>query len=49
DLSDKDTWLASKQMNPHPDAKPDLFDERNQKKPAYYGVLEALREAATKN
>jgi len=49
DLSDKDTWLANKQMNPHTDAKPDLFDASNQKKPAYYGVLEALRERAAKN
>jgi endo-1,4-beta-xylanase len=46
DMSDKDTWLARKKMNPHPDAKPDLFDETYQKKPAYYGVLEALKEKA---
>jgi endo-1,4-beta-xylanase len=49
DLSDRDTWLANKQMNPHPDAKPDLFDANDQKKPAYYGVLEALRERASRN
>lgn len=49
DLSDKDTWLANKQMNPHPDAKPDLFDENHNKKPAYYGVLEALKERAARN
>jgi endo-1,4-beta-xylanase len=49
DLSDKDTWLANKQMNPHPDAKPDLFDDSLQKKPAYYGVLEALKERAARN
>ncbi len=44
DMSDKDTWLARKKMDPHPDAKPDLFDANYQKKPAYYGVLEALKE-----
>jgi len=49
DLSDKDTWLATKRRNPHPDAKPDLFDENHGKKPAYYGVLEALKERAAKN
>lgn len=49
DLSDKDTWLARKQMNPHPDAKPVLFDSGYKKKPAYYGVLDALRERAKAN
>jgi endo-1,4-beta-xylanase len=49
DLSDRDTWLATKQMNPHPDAKPDLFDANDKKKPAYYGVLEALKERAARN
>lgn len=49
DLSDKDTWLATKRRNPHPDAKPDLFDANDNKKPAYYGVLEALKERAARN
>ena len=49
DLSDKDTWLVAKKRNPRPDAKPDLFDESGQKKPAYYGVLEALKERAARN
>jgi len=49
DLSDKDTWLANKKRNAIPDAKPDLFDEAHQKKPAYYGVLEALKERVGKN
>jgi hypothetical protein len=31
-------------MNPHPDAKPLLFDEEYRKKPAYFGVLQALQE-----
>jgi len=48
DLSDKDTWLANKKRNAIPDAKPDLFDEAHQKKPAYYGVLEALKERVAK-
>lgn len=49
DLSDKDTWLSHKQRNALTDPKPDLFDENFEKKPAYYGVLEALRERAARN
>lgn len=49
DLSDKDTWLSHKLKNALVDPKPDLFDENFEKKPAYYGVLEALKERATKN
>lgn len=48
DLVDRDTWLANKKRNPHPDAKPVLFGDSHDKKPAYYGVLEALKEAAAK-
>lgn len=48
DLSDKDTWLAEKRHNPRPDAKPDLFDGNLQKKPAYFGILQALKEASGK-
>lgn len=47
DLSDKDTWLVHRKSNQIPDAKPDLFDDDHQKKPAYYGVLDALKEAAS--
>jgi GH35 family endo-1,4-beta-xylanase len=46
DLSDKDTWLVKKKQAYLQDAKPDLFNDDHNKKPAYYGVLEALREAA---
>ncbi|MBZ5705176.1 MAG: endo-1,4-beta-xylanase [Acidobacteriia bacterium] len=46
DLSDKDTWLVNKRQEDLHDAKPDLFDDDHQKKPAYYGVLDALKEAA---
>jgi endo-1,4-beta-xylanase len=46
DLSDKDTWLVNKKQEDLHDAKPDLFDDDMQKKPAYYGVLDALKEAA---
>ncbi|HXJ94127.1 MAG TPA: endo-1,4-beta-xylanase [Terriglobia bacterium] len=45
-VSDARSWLTQKVMNPRPDAKPLLFDERYQKKPAYFGVLQALQERA---
>jgi endo-1,4-beta-xylanase len=45
-VSDIRSWLTQKVMNPHPDAKPLLFDEEYQKKPAYFGVLQALQERA---
>ena len=48
DLSDKDTWLVMKRQAYLADAKPDLFDGDHQKKPAYYGVLDALKEAVAK-
>ena len=41
-LYDTATWL--RQAKGLTDAKPVLFDERYQKKPAYYGVLQALKE-----
>jgi endo-1,4-beta-xylanase len=43
-VSDARSWLTQKAMNPHPDARPLLFDEQYQKKPAYFGVLQALQE-----
>lgn len=48
DLSDKDTWLVKKKVEDLHDAQPDLFDGNLQKKPAYYGVLDALKEAASR-
>ncbi|MBA3915081.1 MAG: endo-1,4-beta-xylanase [Acidobacteriales bacterium] len=48
DLSDKDTWLVKKKQAYLQDAKPDLFDANNEKKPAYFGILQALKEAAAK-
>ena len=41
-LLDKDSWLV--ESKPHPDW-PLLFDGEGQVKPAFWGVLEALREA----
>lgn len=35
-------------LDPHPDAKPLPFDDNYQKKPAYYGLLEALQERVAK-
>ena len=49
DMSDKDTWLVNKKQEDLSDAKPVLFDENYQRKPAYYGVLDALKEAAARN
>ena len=43
-VSDARTWLREKQNNPRPDAEPLLFDGEYQKKPAYFGVLQALQE-----
>lgn len=46
-ISDKYTWMRQ----PTPgltDAKPLLFDENYQRKPAYYGVMQALAENATR-
>lgn len=49
DLVDSDNWLARKRHNAHPDAKPVLFGDNHEKKPAYYGVLDALKEAAARH
>jgi endo-1,4-beta-xylanase len=43
-MSDKHSWLKIKEKKPYQDAKPLLFDEAYRKKPAYYGLLEALTE-----
>ena len=43
-ISDVRTWLTQKVNNPHADAKPLLFDDQFQKKPAYEGVVQAFEE-----
>lgn len=48
-MTDKYTWLKTRPESPFPDAKPLLFDENYQKKPAYYGVMEAFREDNTRS
>ena len=45
-FSDIRSWLTQKRRDPHPDAKPLLFDDQFQKKPAFFGVLKALEEHA---
>ncbi|HEV2176115.1 MAG TPA: endo-1,4-beta-xylanase [Terriglobia bacterium] len=46
-ISDAHTWLAQRQNHRLPDARPLLFDERYGRKPAYFGVLDALKDQAT--
>lgn len=45
-ITDKYTWRRNEQSKNayHPDASPCLFDDEFGKKPAYYGVLQALQE-----
>lgn len=43
-IADRYSWLRERDWNTLPDAKPVLFDEEYDKKPAYYGVLQALKE-----
>jgi endo-1,4-beta-xylanase len=45
-ITDRYTWRRQEQFKNsyHSDASPCLFDENFVKKPAYYGVLQALRE-----
>lgn len=43
-VSDATSWLKSKPRNPSSDAKPLLFNDNYQRKPAYYGVLQALKD-----
>jgi len=47
-VSDSNSWLKSRPNNPLNDARPLLFDDRFQRKPAYFGVMEALREGAVR-
>jgi endo-1,4-beta-xylanase len=43
-IADRYTWLRTTDWKNMPDAKPVLFDDDYKKKPAYYGVLQALKE-----
>lgn len=43
-IADKFTWLRTSDWKNFPNAKPVLFDDNYGKKPAYYGVLQALKE-----
>lgn len=43
-ISDRYTWLRTSDWKTFPNAKPVLFDDSYGKKPAYYGVLQALEE-----
>lgn len=43
-IGDKMTWLHDRPNNVIPDAKPLMFDDDYNRKPAYYGVQQALRE-----
>ena len=43
-IGDRYTWLRTSDWKNFPNAKPVLFDDGYGKKPAYYGVLQALKE-----
>jgi endo-1,4-beta-xylanase len=43
-IADRYTWLRTSDWKNLPNAKPVLFDDGYAKKPAYYGVLQALKE-----
>ncbi len=43
-IADRYTWLRTSDWKNMPDAKPVLFDDNFNKKPVYYGVLQALKE-----
>lgn len=43
-IADRYTWLRTSDWKNLPNAKPVLFDDSYAKKPAYYGVLQALQE-----
>jgi endo-1,4-beta-xylanase len=45
-VSDRYTWLAKKYKNDFIDPQPLLFDNQFREKPAFFGVLEALRDAS---
>jgi len=48
-LTDNESWLRNPPPDPNiPDADPLLFDRNYQRKPAYYGVMEAIKEDTTR-
>ncbi|MFH0749454.1 MAG: endo-1,4-beta-xylanase [Candidatus Gottesmanbacteria bacterium] len=47
-ISDKYSWVRLPNHANLTDAKPLLFDENYQRKPAYYGVMDAIRENTTR-
>jgi len=47
-ISDKYSWLRSPRFGNLPDAQPLLFNDTYERKPAYYGVMDALREDTTR-
>jgi endo-1,4-beta-xylanase len=48
-VTDGHSWLKNRPNNALPDAKPLLFDENYKKKGAYYSVLDALKNAPSRN
>jgi endo-1,4-beta-xylanase len=48
-ISDAHNMYQNRPRDPRPDAKPLAFDENYQKKPAYYGIQQALEEKLAKN
>ncbi|MFA5025913.1 MAG: endo-1,4-beta-xylanase, partial [Candidatus Shapirobacteria bacterium] len=47
-LSDKNSWARTPGHANLPDAKPLLFDDNYLRKPAYYGVMAAIKENTTR-
>jgi len=48
-ISDSHSWLAQRENNRLPDAKPLLLDANYERKPAYFGVIDALKNRASHN
>ena len=48
-VTDAHSWLRNRPNNALPDAKPLLFDENYKRKAAYFGVLDALKNASPRD